>query len=120
MEVKAASWSVNANTLSGGNQQKVVIAKWLATNPSILIMDEPTKGIDVATKAAVHSFVSNMAAKGLAVILVSSELPEVLGMADRVIVMHEGLITATFDRENADSEKIIRAATGHSSNGEAV
>ena len=120
MEIKAAGWSVNANTLSGGNQQKVVIAKWLATNPLILIMDEPTKGIDVATKAAVHSFVSEMAVKGLAVILVSSELPEVLGMADRIIVMHEGLITATFDRDEADSEKIIRAATGHTGTGDDV
>lgn len=118
MEIKAASWDVNANTLSGGNQQKVVIAKWLATDPLILIMDEPTKGIDVATKAAVHSFVSEMAVKGLAVILVSSELPEVLGMADRIIVMHEGLITATFNRDEADSEKIIRAATGHSGAGD--
>ena len=117
MEIKAAGWGVNANTLSGGNQQKVVIAKWLATNPLILIMDEPTKGIDVATKAAVHSFVSEMAVKGLAVILVSSELPEVLGMADRIIVMHEGMITATFNRDEADSEKIIRAATGHSGTG---
>jgi rhamnose transport system ATP-binding protein len=113
MEIKAANWNVNANTLSGGNQQKVVIAKWLATNPSILIMDEPTKGIDVATKAAVHSFVSAMAVKGLAIILVSSELPEILGMSDRIVVMHEGLITAVFDRDEADSEKVIRAATGH-------
>jgi len=120
LEIKAASWDVNANTLSGGNQQKVVIAKWLATDPLILIMDEPTKGIDVATKAAVHSFVSEMAVKGLAVILVSSELPEILGMADRIIVMHEGLITATFTRDEADSEKIIRAATGHTVTGELV
>lgn len=113
LEIKAAGWDVNANTLSGGNQQKVVIAKWLATEPEILIMDEPTKGIDVATKAAVHRFVSRMAAQGLAVILVSSELPEILGMADRIMVMHEGLVTACFDREGTDSEKIIRAATGH-------
>ncbi len=120
MEIKAAGWDVNANTLSGGNQQKVVIAKWLATNPLILIMDEPTKGIDVATKAAVHSFVSAMAVKGLAVILVSSELPEILGMSDRIILMHEGLITASFDRDEADSEKIIRAATGQNTIGEAV
>ncbi len=112
MEIKAAGWDVNANTLSGGNQQKVVIAKWLATNPKILIMDEPTKGIDVATKAAVHSFVSRMACEGVAVILVSSELPEILGMADRIMVMHEGSATACFDRDEADSEKIIKAATG--------
>jgi len=113
MEIKAASWKVNTDTLSGGNQQKVVLAKWLATNPRILILDEPTKGIDVATKAAVHQFVSEMASRGLAVILVSSELPEVLGMADRVVVMHEGRVTRTFSRDEADSDSIILAATGH-------
>ena len=113
MEIKAAGWNVAANTLSGGNQQKVVIAKWLASKPRILIMDEPTKGIDVATKAAVHEFVSSMAVKGLAVILVSSELPEIEGMADRIAVMHEGEMTALYDRGTVDSETIIRAATGN-------
>ncbi len=113
MEIKAASWKVNADTLSGGNQQKVVLAKWLATDPEILILDEPTKGIDVATKAAVHEFVSEMAGRGLAVILVSSELPEILGMADRIVVMHEGRITRTLNRSEADSDNIILAATGH-------
>ena len=113
MEIKAAGWNVDADTLSGGNQQKVVLAKWLSTRPEILILDEPTKGIDVATKAAVHKFVSNLAAEGLAVIMVSSELPEILGMSDRVIVMHEGVTTAEFSREEADSDRIIRAATGH-------
>jgi len=113
MEIKAASWKVNANTLSGGNQQKVVLAKWLATNPKILILDEPTKGIDVATKAAVHQFVSEMAAAGLAVILVSSELPEVLGMADRTVVMHEGRVSRILTREESNSDNVILAATGH-------
>ncbi len=113
MEIKAASWDVALNTLSGGNQQKVVIAKWLATHPKVLIMDEPTKGIDVATKAAVHRFVSSMAEKGLAVILVSSELPEIEGMSDRIIVMHEGRVTAEYERGQVDSETIIRAATGN-------
>ena len=113
MEIKAASWKVNADTLSGGNQQKVVLAKWLATNPEILILDEPTKGIDVATKAAVHEFISEMASKGLAVIMVSSELPEILGMADRIVIMHEGRVTDIMDRDNADSDSIILAATGH-------
>ncbi len=113
MEIKAAGWHVDADTLSGGNQQKVVLAKWLATDPRILILDEPTKGIDVATKAAVHELVSEMAAKGLAVILISSELPEVLGMSDRVLVMHEGVMTAEFSRDEADSDKVIKAATGH-------
>ncbi len=115
MEIRSAGWHVNANTLSGGNQQKVVLAKWLATKPKVLILDEPTKGIDVATKAAVHKFVSDLAAEGLGVILISSELPEVLGMSDRIMVMHEGRITGEFSREEADSEKIIRAATGHTS-----
>ncbi|MBN2657140.1 MAG: sugar ABC transporter ATP-binding protein, partial [Spirochaetales bacterium] len=113
MEIKAAGWHVNADTLSGGNQQKVVLAKWLATQPEILILDEPTKGIDVATKAAVHEFVSEMAGKGLAVIMVSSELPEILGMSDRVIVMHEGEKTGELSRADATSDNIIKAATGH-------
>lgn len=113
MEIKAAGWHVNAETLSGGNQQKVVLAKWLATEPEILILDEPTKGIDVGTKAAVHEFISEMASKGLAVIMVSSELPEILGMSDRVVVMHEGIKTREFSREEANSDVIIKAATGH-------
>jgi rhamnose transport system ATP-binding protein len=117
MEIRAAGWQVDVDTLSGGNQQKVVLAKWLATNPRILILDEPTKGIDVATKAAVHEFVSEMASKGLAVILISSELPEILGMADRVLVMHEGILEAEFPRQDADADKVIKAATGHAAAG---
>lgn len=120
MEIRAAGWQVDVDTLSGGNQQKVVLAKWLATDPRILILDEPTKGIDVATKAAVHEFVSEMAAKGLAVILISSELPEILGMADRVLVMHEGILEAEFSRQDADADKVIRAATGHAAAGGAA
>ena len=80
--------------LSGGNQQKVVIAKWLATSPRVIILDEPTKGIDVGSKAAVHDFMGELVAEGLAVIMVSSELPEIMGMSDRVIVMREGRIVA--------------------------
>ena len=114
MEIRAAGWHVDADTLSGGNQQKVVLAKWIGTNPSMLILDEPTKGIDVATKAAVHEFVSDMASQGIAVILISSELPEVLGMSDRIVVMHEGDVTAQFDRAEFDQEKIMRAALGES------
>ena len=110
MEVKAAGLHVDVDTLSGGNQQKVVLAKWLATEPKILILDEPTKGVDVGTKAKVHEFVSVLASQGLAVILVSSELPEILGMSDRVVVMHEGIKTAEFDRKDASSESIIKAA----------
>jgi rhamnose transport system ATP-binding protein len=98
--------------LSGGNQQKVVLAKWLATEPTLLIVDEPTRGIDVGTKAEVHRLMSELAASGLAVLMISSELPEVLGMADRVLVMHEGRLTAELSRDEADEESVMRAATG--------
>jgi rhamnose transport system ATP-binding protein len=98
--------------LSGGNQQKVVLGKWLATGPKILIIDEPTRGIDVGTKAEVHRLMSELAGEGLAVLMISSELPEVLGMADRVLVMHEGRIARELSRAEADEESVVRAATG--------
>jgi rhamnose transport system ATP-binding protein len=98
--------------LSGGNQQKVVLAKWLATEPKLLILDEPTRGIDVGTKSEVHRLMSELAGRGLAVLMISSELPEVLGMADRVLVMYEGRLTAEISRDEADEERVIRAATG--------
>jgi rhamnose transport system ATP-binding protein len=111
MEVRANSiWQI-ARTLSGGNQQKVVLAKWLSTKPRILILDEPTRGIDVGTKAAVHALMSKLAAEGIAILMISSELPEVLGMSDRIIVMHEGQMTGHFTRAEATQEKIIFAAT---------
>ena len=100
------------DVLSGGNQQKVVLAKWLATEPRVLIVDEPTRGIDVGTKAEVHRLLSELAGRGVAVLMISSELPEVLGMADRVLVMHEGRLTEELSREEADEERVIRAATG--------
>ena len=99
-------------TLSGGNQQKVVLGKWLATEPKVLIVDEPTRGIDVGTKAEVHRLLSELAGEGVAVLMISSELPEVLGMADRVLVMYEGRLTAELSRDEADEESVIRAATG--------
>ncbi len=98
--------------LSGGNQQKVVLGKWLATGPKLLIIDEPTRGIDVGTKSEVHRLMSELASEGLAVLMISSELPEVLGMADRVLVMHEGRIVEELSREEADEESVVRAATG--------
>ena len=98
--------------LSGGNQQKVVLAKWLATEPKLLILDEPTRGIDVGTKAEVHRLMSELAGRGMAVLMISSELPEVLGMADRVLVMYEGRLTGELSREDADEESVILAATG--------
>ncbi|RKX91402.1 MAG: D-xylose ABC transporter ATP-binding protein [Spirochaetes bacterium] len=112
LDIKAASWEDAVQSLSGGNQQKVVLSKWLATNPRILILDEPTKGIDVGTKAAVHRFMGELAEKGISIIMISSELPEVMGMSDNIIVMHEGVITARFKRDEATSEDIIKAATG--------
>jgi rhamnose transport system ATP-binding protein len=99
-------------TLSGGNQQKVVLAKWLATEPRLLIIDEPTRGIDVGTKAEVHRLMSELATRGVAVLMISSELPEVLGMADRVLVMHEGRLTGELARAEADEERVVRLATG--------
>ena len=112
LQVKVGRLSDPVSTLSGGNQQKVVLAKWLSTSPTLLIVDEPTRGIDVRTKADVHRLLSDLAAQGIAVLMVSSELPEVLGMADRVLVMHEGRLTADIPRAEADEETVVRAATG--------
>ncbi|MEQ5777414.1 sugar ABC transporter ATP-binding protein [Thalassospira sp. NFXS8] len=112
LNLKAASLSENVENLSGGNQQKVVIGKWLATNPNVIVVDEPTKGIDIGSKAAVHQFMGDLVAQGLSVIMVSSELPEIMGMSDRIIVMHEGRIAARFDRDTASAEAIVTAATG--------
>ncbi len=111
LEVKATTVWQKARELSGGNQQKVVLAKWLSTKPRILILDEPTRGIDVGTKAAVHSLMGDLAAQGIAILMISSELPEVLGMSDRILVMHEGHVTGLFDRAEATQEKIMTAAT---------
>jgi rhamnose transport system ATP-binding protein len=99
-------------TLSGGNQQKVVLGKWLARRPTLLIIDEPTRGIDVGTKAEVHRILDELVAEGMAVLMISSELPEVLGMADRVLVIHEGRLTAEFSRAEANEADIMRAASG--------
>jgi len=102
------------NNLSGGNQQKVVLAKWIYTEPKILILDEPTRGVDIGAKKEIYSVINDLAAKGVAVILVSSELPEVLGMSDRIMVVHEGHITGIIDAATADQEKVMTLATGGS------
>ncbi len=112
LEVKTSALDAEAATMSGGNQQKVVLAKWLATEPKLLIIDEPTRGIDIGTKAEVHRLLSDLAGQGLAILMISSELPEVLGMADRVLVVREGEITADLDRSEANPESVMRAATG--------
>ncbi len=101
----------SVSTLSGGNQQKVVLAKWLATEPRLLIVDEPTRGIDVGTKAEVHRLLSELAGRGIGILMISSELPEVLGMSDRVIVVREGRITAELSRAEATPESVMHAAT---------
>ncbi|MEZ5870092.1 MAG: sugar ABC transporter ATP-binding protein [Defluviimonas denitrificans] len=112
LDLRAASLDTPVGNLSGGNQQKVVIAKWLATQPKIIILDEPTKGIDIGSKAAVHDFMAELAAQGLAVIMVSSEIPEVLGMSDRVIVMREGRIAAELSGAAMTPETLVRHAAG--------
>ena len=111
LEVKTAALDSTAGTLSGGNQQKVVLAKWLASNPKVLIIDEPTRGIDVGTKSEVHRMMCELAGDGMAILMISSELPEVLGMADRVLVMHEGRLTADIPRDKATPETVMFAAT---------
>lgn len=112
LDLRAASLDQDVGLLSGGNQQKVVIAKWLATKPRVIILDEPTKGIDIGSKAAVHEFMAELAGEGLAVIMVSSEIPEVLGMSDRVIVMREGRIVAEVAGDQMTPEALVRAAAG--------
>ncbi|WP_308798500.1 sugar ABC transporter ATP-binding protein [Agromyces silvae] len=111
LQVKTGSADYAVSTLSGGNQQKVVLAKWLATEPKLLIVDEPTRGIDVGTKSEVHRLLSDLAGRGIAILMISSELPEVLGMADRVVVMHEGRVTAVIPRAEATPENVMHAAT---------
>jgi rhamnose transport system ATP-binding protein len=115
LEVKAASFDQTVAELSGGNQQKVVLAKWLATQPKVIIIDEPTKGIDVGSKAAVHQFIGELVMQGLAVIMVSSELPEILGLSDRIVVMHQGRIRREFTRAEATTEGVAAAAMGATS-----
>ncbi|MEM7487769.1 MAG: sugar ABC transporter ATP-binding protein [Pseudomonadota bacterium] len=113
LDLRAAALDQDIGELSGGNQQKVVIAKWLATKPRVIILDEPTKGIDIGSKAAVHEFMAELAAQGLAVIMVSSEIPEVLGMSDRVIVMREGRIAAELSGDDMTPERLVREAAGY-------
>jgi D-xylose transport system ATP-binding protein len=113
LHIKANSVFTIAGTLSGGNQQKVVLAKWLLTNPRVLFLDEPTRGIDVGAKQEIYAQINRLAESGLAIVLVSSELPEILGLSDRVIVLHEGRVTGEFTRSEATPEAVMSCATGH-------
>ncbi|MGJ4854153.1 ATP-binding cassette domain-containing protein [Labrys sp. La1] len=111
LKLKFRSFAQPVKTLSGGNQQKVVLSKWLATQPRLLILDEPTQGIDVESKSEVHTMIAELAQQGLAIILISSELPELVSMCDRIVVLREGRMAGAFERGEADQEKVIRAAT---------
>lgn len=110
LRVKTPSLYQLVENLSGGNQQKLLIARWLLTKPRILILDEPTRGIDVGAKSEIHRLISELAGAGLAVLMISSELPEVLGMSDRIMVMHEGRVSGTLNRAEADQVKIMELA----------
>jgi rhamnose transport system ATP-binding protein len=120
LQIHATGIEQLAQSLSGGNQQKVVIAKWLATNPRVLILDEPTRGVDIGAKAEVHRLISQLASEGMAIIMISSELPEILAMSDRIMVMHEGHITGEFQRGEADQERVMFAAMGQATQGQAA
>ena len=112
LRIRTASIDAPAGSLSGGNQQKVVLSKWLNTSPRVLILDEPTRGIDVGAKADVHRLIDELAKGGMAIILISSDLPEVLHMSDRILVMREGRQMAILDRDDATAETVMTAAMG--------
>jgi ABC-type sugar transport system ATPase subunit len=112
LDIRTPSLSQLTKNLSGGNQQKAVIARWLTLNPRLLILDEPTRGIDVGAKAEIHALMSQLAKQGMGILMISSELPEVLGVSDRILVMREGRMAGEFLRGEATEDKIMLAATG--------
>lgn len=112
LQIKTQSGETAVGNLSGGNQQKVVIAKWVGIGPSLLILDEPTRGVDVGAKREIYELMNELTDRGVAIIMVSSELPEVLGMSDRILVVHEGTISGGLTRAEATQEKIMTLATG--------
>ena len=114
LRIKTPNIDETVQNLSGGNQQKVVLAKWLFTHSNVLIFDEPTRGIDVGAKVEIYRLMNDLVRRGVAVLMVSSELPEVLGMCDRIMVMHAGRIAGELSREDATQEGIMRLATGES------
>ena len=112
LAVKTPSVFARVGSLSGGNQQKVALSRWLLTEPSVLILDEPTQGIDVAAKAEIHSLMVRLAEQGAAILMISSELPEILGMSDRVAVMRDGTVVEVLDRAEASAARVLAAALG--------
>lgn len=116
LKIRTPSLDTLIQNLSGGNQQKVLVARWLLTNPDILILDEPTRGIDVGAKAEIHTIITKLACEGKSIIMVSSEMPEILGMSDRIMVMSRGQVTAILDRKEADQETIMRYAAAKANN----
>jgi rhamnose transport system ATP-binding protein len=118
--VKTASLETPVGHLSGGNQQKVALGRWLASEPVVLILDEPTQGVDVGAKAEIHRLMVELAGRGLAIVMISSELPEILGMSDRISVMHGGTVVGTLDRSAASQETIMELALGHLAEGAAL
>ena len=112
-QIKTPALYAPVSTLSGGNQQKVALSRWLVTKPSVLILDEPTQGIDVGAKSEIHALMTELAAQGVAILMISSELPEILGMSDRVAVMHGGTIVGVLERAEADQQKVLALALGH-------
>ncbi|MBN1679681.1 MAG: sugar ABC transporter ATP-binding protein [Anaerolineae bacterium] len=117
LSVRTPSMEQTVKNLSGGNQQKVVLAKWLMLNPQVLIMDEPTRGIDVGAKSEIHSLMCDMAKQGIGIIMISSEMPEVMAMSDRIVVMHEGRVAAILDQADATQERIMAYASGQATLG---
>ena len=113
LRIKTPSVDMETGALSGGNQQKVALARWLAIGPAVLILDEPTQGVDVGSKSEIHSLMADLAERGLAIVMISSELPELLGMSDRIAVMHNGTIRGTLDRKDATQQTILSLALGH-------
>jgi rhamnose transport system ATP-binding protein len=117
LRVKAPSTGVPVDSLSGGNQQKVALARWLFTRPSVLLLDEPTQGVDVGSKAEIHEIIMSLAERGAAIVMISSELPEILGMSDRVAVMRNGTIAGVLAGEQATQARILDLALGHGTYG---
>jgi rhamnose transport system ATP-binding protein len=118
LRIKTHSLYAEAGSLSGGNQQKVALARWLAIRPAVMILDEPTQGVDVGSKSEIHRLIVELAEQGMAILMISSELPEILGMSDRIAVMHEGKITGVLPRDEATQQKILSLALGHTPAGQ--